>query len=171
MDFFDDLLTLEDAAYNRGVTEAEGEINKQSQKDGKILGIQTGYQKFALIGAIRALIEELIIMCQNNINADISKDKNGKNRNYPKQLKNLTETLSIINNIFYPSNSKFIEVSNGEENVELYDRTARQVKTKTKTVCAQLGLLNVYNAIDESCQKITGQLPENQINGVSDDIW
>ncbi|ODV72434.1 ribosome biosynthesis protein LTO1, partial [Cyberlindnera jadinii NRRL Y-1542] len=56
---FDEVNTLEEQFYNEGFKEGQEASVKESLKEGKEYGLQTGFQRFLLVGQVTALVDHM----------------------------------------------------------------------------------------------------------------
>jgi hypothetical protein len=160
---FDSLLDLENQFYNNSYNNAYKTGESHTFRDGKQFGIQTGFQRFVLIGALKKLLE---LLKNNNNNSDNYSDR---------QLKSIDDLLNLLNSFYNNNNNNnnnLINSTNNINDVNYYEKNIKLIKSKIKVLFSQLGYKSLYSDLDSSCIKITGIIPVTQLN-ISDenDIW
>lgn len=167
----DSVLNLEDHFYEESFKEALKKGENHSNRDGKLFGIQTGFQRFILIGALNKINQLIHQTLDQSIELQNLKIKTKLNTE--KIIKSLNEIQKIINQ-FYSSdnnNNKLIETSNIPQDVNLYEKNIKLIRSKIKSLYSQLGYKTLYPEIEKSCRSIAGDIPDTQINGVQEDMW
>lgn len=157
---FDEVLDIEQQYYQKGFDEAFSVGEEHSYKDGKQFGIQTGFQRFILIGALKRVCGLLEQAVQN----DNNKESVGKH------IAALSDVLHNLNK-FYSENSKTISATNSAQDVELYEDLIKRIRSKAKVVFTKLGYKTLYPELENTCKLISGEVPSTQINSVEKDMW
>lgn len=166
---FDSLLDLESQFYNESFHGALKQGEHHTNRDGKQFGIQTGYQRFILIGALNKINKTLIQICESKKSSESTTTTQKKPLNYEKLEKSLTEIQKNIDSFY--SNDKLIKVSNVPEDVQFYEKNIKLIRSKIKSVYAQMGYKSLYPEIENACRSVAGDIPSTQINGDQQDIW
>lgn len=161
---FDSLLNLEESFYQESYDEAFKIGEEHSFRDGKLLGIQTGFQRFILIGALKKASN--LLMEINN--AKLSKENKDDNPKIEKYLSSLSNILSLINEFYKDS---LINVTNTPEDVDIYEKNIKTIRSKSKILFSQLGEKSFYPEIENNCKEIAGEIPTTQINSQEDNMW
>lgn len=157
---FDSVVDLEQQYYQKGFDEAFAVGQNHSLKDGKQFGIQTGFQRFILIGAIKKTFE-LINALPLSENDPVKLEKSKKS---------ISEMLDNINK-FYSENSEVIVTTNTTADVEVYEEIIKKIRSKAKIVYTKLGYKTLYPELENTCKLVSGEIPSTQINGVEKDMW
>lgn len=165
----DYVLNLEDQFYEESFKEALKKGENHSNRDGKQFGIQTGFQRFILIGAlnkVNILIEQTLD--QSN---ELSNSKNKTKLNTKKIIKSLNEIQKLINQFYSSDSDKLVKTSNIPTDVDLYEKNIKLIRSKIKSLYSQLGYKTLYPEIEKTCRITAGDIPDTQINGTQDDMW
>lgn len=162
---FDSLLNLEESFYQESYDEAFQTGHNHSFRDGKLLGIQTGFQRFILVAALKKASELLIGANEKNVNDDPKLEKH---------LSSLNNTLALINEFYKNEDgtlSDTINITNTPKDVALYEKNIKTIRSKTKILFSQIGEKSLYPEIDNFCKLTAGEVPTTQINGQEQDMW
>lgn len=169
---FDSLLGLEEEFYTDSYNSAFEKGSEHTQRDGKQFGIQTGFQRFILVGALKRVSEILISLKEENSDSGNNNDtevaidrRKGKTARLHKSLVEILKTLEK----FYSED--VIQVSNTPREVDFFEEQMKKIKSKAKTVYSQLGYKSLYADIEKTCTKVAGNVPTTQINGEEQDMW
>lgn len=172
---FDSVLDLEDQFYSASYNDALREGQAHTLRDGKQFGIQTGFQRFILVGALRRINDILLeIISQKNSASDSTRE--GRPLNYERYLKSLSAIQQTIRQ-FYPESEDdtddgLIQVTNTPSDVEFYEKNIKLIRSKIKSVYAQIGYKSLYPELESTCRKTAGDIPATQINGGDEqDMW
>lgn len=157
---FDVILNIEQQSYQKGFDEAFSVGEQHSYKDGKQFGIQTGFQRFVLIGALKKTCELLEEALQNDGNIESN----------TKQMSAISDIVKNVN-IFYAENANFIHATNSSKDVELYESLIKKIRSKAKVAFTRLGYKSLYSELDTTCRIISGEIPSTQISSVEEDMW
>lgn len=110
----DDVLNLEEEYYNRGYEDGAEQSTKEQYLEGRAYGLQTGFQRFLIIGIFKGLLEHW----QNNIeNYDNSIQEILRNR-----LEDLNKNLTQI------------KMTNDEIEVGKYEKLLLKCKNKIRII-------------------------------------
>lgn len=137
----DDVLDLEKEYYEEGYTEGQERSVKDNRLEGKAYGLQTGFQRFLVVGYIRGLIEIW------------SKDDSKAVQNHLKQLKDLMSD---------------IPTTNGDKEVELYEQAIGKARNKVRVLGTITKTSEKVAKLDSLLKEIGGQL---QVSENVDDMW
>lgn len=162
---FDSILDPEAEFYKVSYDDALQKAEEHTKLDGKQFGIQTGFQRFVLIGALKRLNEILLRVAKNGNNTS-----NLKNEKFDKILKSLIEIEKNILN-FYSTDNNLINSSNSIEDVEFYEKSIKLIRSKIKYIYLQLGYKKLYPEIENSCNLISGDIPSTQLINNEQDMW
>lgn len=165
----DSVLNLEDRFYEESFKDALKKGENHSNRDGKLFGIQTGFQRFILIGSLNK-INQLIQQALDQ-STELPNSKIKTKLNTEKIIKSLNEIQKIINQFYSPDNNKLIKTSNIPTDVNLYEKNIKLIRSKLKSLYSQLGYKTLYPEIEKSCRIIAGDIPDTQINGIQEDMW
>lgn len=167
---FDSLLDLEDQFYSASYSNALREGEAHTARDGKQFGIQTGFQRFIMIGALKKANELLLEVARQNVTTKKDTPDRAKYEKYEKSLSAIQKT---IEQFYITSNgpSDLIQVSNTPEDVELFEKNIKLIRSKIKAVYAQMGYKSLYPDLENTCRITAGDIPTTQVNGDEKDMW
>lgn len=167
---FDALLDLENQFYSASYNDALREGEAHTARDGKQFGIQTGFQRFVLIGALKRANELLLEVARHTLATEEDTPNRAK---YEKHQKSLSAIQKSIEQFYAtpagPSN--LIQASNTPEDVELFEKNIKLIRSKIKAVYAQMGHKSLYPDLENSCKITAGDIPATQVNGDEKDMW
>ena len=158
---FDSLLNLEEDFYRQSYDDAFQIGQDHSTRDGKQFGIQTGFQRFILIGALKTTTERII--------AEKKSIKATDDIKLEKHLKTLNDILEVINS-FYSGTT--VKTTNTVDDVNDYERKIKTIRSKLKTLYAQLGEKSLFPELESLCKSTAREIPTTQINGGEEqNLW
>lgn len=169
-DLFEEALNLEQHYYNLGYQEGIDTPNSDANHDGRLLGVQTGFQKFLVLGATLEFTSDLILLAESHVTNNLSSDSQGKPRNYPRvlsQLQNLRDSLVSTFDI----REGTPHVDNSPESVDRYDRALSASRGKLIALSTQLGKQAQFAQLERACQVAAGKTPEAKITVDDGDLW
>lgn len=158
---FDSLLDLEGEFYKESYNDALREGSEHTKKDGKLLGIQTGFQRFVIIGTLKRINDIFLTHIESNDKIDPER--------LQKNLKSLNEIQSKIN-AFYEERSQIIKSTNSPADVEFYESNLKFIRSKLKIIYLQLGYKSLYSQLESGCQNITGEINATHLENEGD-MW
>lgn len=162
-DFMSEPLDFEQQCYEQGLREGEALVDPEAFRDGELMGIQTGFQHFMLLGAMLPFVDDLTDMCKEREGTDARK-------NYAR----ISDQLAALKNGLMDTfgvHSGAISVSNEPELVEKYNRTLKLARGKLITLATQLGVLDRFLELERIVKHSIGKTPENAIMGDDMDLW
>lgn len=142
----DSLLYLEEDFYKEGYKEGQEKGAWELYREGKQYGYQTGFQRFLIVGYIRALVERWKNECPQN----------EENKNIRKHLDNLEGTINSI--------LKF----NNEKDVREFEKKLSKSKNKIRMVAYMLKKREQVDKLDEYLNEIGGGV---QVSRNSEEMW
>lgn len=164
---FDDVLNIEEEYYQNGFNDALLKGSDHSKRDGKVFGIQTGFQRFILLGALKNMNE---IILQNNINnTNINNNTQINDLKLEKLLVSLKSIHQLILNFYNDSN--LIQTSNSIQDVNLFETNIKTIRSKLRTIYLQLGYKKLYTQMENICKILSGEIQESQIVNDQQDVW
>lgn len=137
----DGVLDLEEQYYENGFTEGQENSVRENHLEGKAYGLQTGFQRFLVVGYIQGLIEVW------------DKDKSKAVQNHLNQLKEL------VNDI--PN-------TNGDKEVEQYEQAISKARNKVRVLGTITKTSEKVARLDNILKEVGGQL---QVSENVDDMW
>lgn len=143
----DDLLSLEEQYYQDGYEYGKSEILKETYISGKMLGIQTGYQKLVQLGMVFAYLETLLENSEKKCD-DLTEEKCNGNKNAKKVKGKLNkEDFKVI---------ETEALNNEEDSIEKLEKLTK--KCKNWMLMNSSLLPTDRNSV---LAKIVGELPKN----------
>lgn len=137
----DGVLSLEEDLYNSGYKEGQEQSAKEQFLEGKIYGLQTGFQRFLVVGYIQGLIEEW------------------------KQI----ETKPVIAHVAQLEEiMKEISYTNGDEDVEKYEKAVTKARNKLRVVATITKTSLKVAKLDSLIKEVGGSL---QVSENLDEMW
>lgn len=137
----DDVLDIEDEFYAKGYKDGQDQSAREQFLEGKIYGLQTGFQRFLVIGYIQGLLEEWRQLEKPEISA---------------HLNQLAELI------------RSIPTSNGDKEVELYEKSVLKARNKVRVVAAITKTSEKVLILDNLIKEVGGSL---QVSENLDDMW
>jgi hypothetical protein len=84
-------------------------------------------------------------------------------------LKTLNDILEIINS-FYSGTT--VKTTNTVDDVNDYERKIKTIRSKLKTLYAQLGEKSLFPELESLCKSTAREIPTTQINGGEEqNLW
>lgn len=159
--FSDLLLEPEQQYYEEGFREGQAQSTVQPFHEGKQLGVQTGFQRFLILGALRKLVKFL----QEDIDAKRDGDMiviNGRHKDYRRTSKQLDQLANVLDCFFEEDR---LIVKNTDQEVADYSKLLKQGRAKARSLCVSLGYPTLYRRVEETCRQVSGDIP------ASTDTW
>lgn len=128
----DGALDLEENYYNEGFSEGHERSAKEQYLEGKAYGLQTGFQRFLIVGYIRGLLEEW-----NKLPAD------NKISSHLSQLKDLIEDIPL---------------SNGDEEVAQYEKVVSKARNKIRVIASLTHTSDKLSKLDDLIKLVGGSM-------------
>lgn len=127
----DGALNLENEFYERGYRDGQNQLTREQNLEGRIYGLQTGFQRFLVVGYIQGLIEEWVCLDQRNISTHLS------------QLKKLIDSIPL---------------TNGDLEVEQYEIAITKARNKVRVVANITRTNEKIAKLDTLIKEIGGSL-------------
>lgn len=137
----DGILDVEDEFYAQGYQEGQDQSIKEQFVEGKIYGLQTGFQRFLVIGYIRGLLEDW------------------KRLENPSISTHLDQLEKLVANI---------PTSNGDKEVEIYEKAVIKARNKVRVVATITKTNDKILNLDNLIKEVGGTL---QVSENLDDMW
>lgn len=137
----DDVLDLEEKFYEEGYTEGQERSVKDNYLEGKAYGLQTGFQRFLVVGYIQGLIELW------------EKDESKTVKNHLSQLKSLIEGISFTNE---------------DKDVENYEQAIGKARNKVRVIASITKTSEKVAKLDNLVKEVGGSL---QVFENADSMW
>lgn len=137
----DGVLDLENEFYEKGYKDGQHQIVREQNLEGRIYGLQTGFQRFLVVGYIQGLIDEWTKLEQKNIELHLS------------QLQKLVDS---------------IPKSNGDVEVEQYETAVNKARNKIRVVANITKTSDKIARLDDLIQEIGGNL---QVSENLNEMW
>lgn len=158
---FDSVVNLEENFYRDSYHNAHEIGFEHTKLDGKQFGIQTGFQRFVLLGALKKFTQLVDEELQNNDDLP--------NKISDKMLKSINEILKLSQGFY---SDGLIETSNTPADVESYEKQMKLIKSKAKILYSKLGYKSKFSDLESTCRSLSGDIPSTQINtGDENDMW
>ncbi|QOU19462.1 hypothetical protein BRETT_003609 [Brettanomyces bruxellensis] len=174
-DIFDSELLLrpEEHFYKKGYEEGKSQPTEDDHREGKELGIQTGFQRFIVVGALREIAEflheQILVARTANPTSDFI-ILNGRKKTYLRLQKQVSEVIQLLNS-FIDSKSGLVVASNSDEDVENFRKTFKQARAKIRSLCSITGYGKMYSEVEKNCLLVGKKIPVSDISGTTDDSW
>lgn len=158
-DLFDENLLLEPEShyYDEGYKEGVKESTQESLLEGKELGIQTGFQRFVIIGILKRLCMFLDLQIDSNHNEDII-TLNNRKKSYKRihhQLMQVRKSLDVL----FDKSSGLVSVVNSDSEVAKFDRLLRLSRAVIRSICSSLGYSDLYEDMENGCLVVGKKIP------------
>ncbi|SGZ48332.1 CIC11C00000005112 [Sungouiella intermedia] len=137
----DEALDVEENFYAEGYRDGKEQSAKEQFLEGKVYGLQTGFQRFLLIGYIQGLIEEW------------RKDERPGISNHLDQLEKLVSEVPL---------------TNGDAEVEIYEKAVLKARNKVRVIATITKTSNRVLGLDNLIKQVGGSL---QVSENLDDMW
>ncbi|QPG73768.1 hypothetical protein FOA43_001082 [Brettanomyces nanus] len=169
---FDDktLLEPEEVFYQQGFREGQSKVTKADHLEGKQLGIQTGFQRLLIVGALKQIVKFLQLQIDQKrdpVSSEIF--IHGKQRSYDKISRQLEEIRKMLN-VFFDGNER-LNVRNTSQEVDQFEKLVKRSRAKVRSLCSMFGYTDLYSQIESNCQIVGGQLPTADVKGADTDTW
>lgn len=128
----DGALDLEQELYSKGYKEGEDAATNEQYLEGKIYGLQTGFQRFLIVGYFDGLLHEWRLQ-----------DTDGQLKPQLDQLENL---LNKITN------------DNSNQSVAVYEKTMSAARNKVRVIASITKSTNKISALDSLVRDVGGAL-------------
>lgn len=139
----DDTLDFENDLYSKGYEEGVEAATNEQFLEGKIYGLQTGFQRFLIVGYIEGLLQEWRL--QNN-----------ENKQLQLQLDQLSKLLEGI------------QIGNSDHSVAMYEKAVLAARNKVRVIASLTKTTDKVAGIDRLMQEVGGTLAaEKQV----DEMW
>lgn len=137
----DGALDLEQEYYLRGYKDGQEQSAKEQFLEGKIYGLQTGFQRFLVVGYIQELIEEW-------------KQVEGKAvASHVARLEDMVRDIPL---------------TNGDEEVERYEKAVSRARNKIRVVATITKCSQKVAKLDDLIKEVGGSL---QVSENVDEMW
>lgn len=137
----DGVLDLENEFYEKGYKDGQRQITREQNLEGRIYGLQTGFQRFLVVGYIQGLIDEWAKLDQKNISLHLS------------QLQKLIDSIPM---------------SNGDVEVEQYETAVTKARNKVRVVANITKTNDKIARLDDLIKEIGGSL---QVSENLNEMW
>ncbi|KAF3986408.1 hypothetical protein FT663_04892 [Candidozyma haemuli var. vulneris] len=137
----DGVLDLEEKYYEEGYSEGQERSVKDNHLEGKAYGLQTGFQRFLVVGYIQGLIE----LWETNESTSV--------QNHLSQLKELI---------------KGIPFTNGDKEVEQYESAIGKARNKVRVLGTITKTSEKVAKLDNLLKEVGGSL---QVSENVDEMW
>lgn len=137
----EDVLLLEDEFYKKGYQEGQDESAREQYLEGKVYGLQTGFQRFLVIGYMRGLLDEW------------NQDSNKLTQTHLAQLEKYIGSISM---------------SNDDAAVQDYEKALTLARNKVRVISAITKSGDKVAKLDELIREVGGTL---QVSENVDDMW
>ncbi|OBA20214.1 DUF1715-domain-containing protein [Metschnikowia bicuspidata var. bicuspidata NRRL YB-4993] len=127
----DDVLNLEDGYYEKGFHEGHEHSAKEQFMEGKVYGLQTGFQRFLIVGYLHGLLEEW------------SQEKSPALAVHLKQLSTYLAAISM---------------SNDDQAVVQYEKSVTSARNKARVIAAITKTGEKLSALDALIKSVGGNL-------------
>ncbi len=167
------LLSPEQHFYNEGYKEGKAQSTEEDRKEGKELGIQTGFQRFILVGALRQMAEFLFEKIMAESTASPSSDViviNGRKKSRLRMQKQLSEVTKLLST-FVDAESGLVVASNSDADVESFRKIFKQARAKIRSLCSVTGYGRLYADVENSCLLVGKKIPVSDVSGTADESW
>ncbi|OWB59908.1 hypothetical protein B5S31_g338 [[Candida] boidinii] len=167
----DSVLNLEEKYYEDGFKEGQLAGKKNLLKEGKELGIQTGFQRFLLLGQFNSLVNKWLLTVEEHINTDgheTSKDIKGKERNWVKLKSQIESVRRLIHSII---ENDTVTLSNSSADVVLFENVLKQSRAKIRTLSSTMGDYNLYLQAEKLSEEVGKTIPTAPLTGAEEDMW
>ncbi|KAL7662677.1 Essential protein Yae1 N-terminal domain-containing protein [[Candida] zeylanoides] len=138
----DSLLDLEEEYYSQGLREGQARSTHTQYLEGKEYGYQTGYQRFLVVGYMRALAAEWS-----------ERPNSGSLATHLAQLRQMVAD---------------IPTSNDDAAVAQYEKAVTKARNKMRVVATLAGEGSRVQRLDELVREVGGEL---QVSENQDEMW
>lgn len=137
----DGALDIEDEFYAKGYRDGQEQSAREQFVEGKIFGLQTGFQRFLVVGYLQGLVGEW---------------KKLENASVASHLAQLEKLVSDI------------PTSNGDHEVELYEKAVLKARNKARVVATITKTSEKIAALDRLVKEVGGLL---QVSENVEEMW
>ncbi|CUM68521.1 uncharacterized protein PRCAT00006247001 [Priceomyces carsonii] len=141
----EEVLNLEEQSYQKGFEEGIAKGAQERYIEGKEYGLQTGFQRFLIVGYLKGLAE----YWEDNISSYDQKS-------LPSHISQLKELLNGV------------PTSNEEEDVADYDNKVKKARNKARLIANMVGDSQRVNNIDSLVREVGGTL---QVSENVEELW
>lgn len=138
----DGALDLEEDYYKKGYAEGHERSAKEQFLEGKAYGLQTGFQRFLIVGYLKGLLEKW-----QKLPAD---------EKLQAHLRQLDELLSSI------------PLTNGDSEVEQYEKAVFKARNKARLVATLTNTPASVSKLDDQLKEVGGSM---QVSENVDNMW
>ncbi|WPK23125.1 hypothetical protein PUMCH_000350 [Australozyma saopauloensis] len=138
----DTALEFENELYSQGYEEGKEAANNEQFLEGKIYGLQTGFQRFLIVGYMDGLLQEW--------------RKDGHSKNIESHLNQLQKLLDKISN------------GNSDQSVADYERALSAARNKVRVIASITKTTDKIAGLDKMVQEVGGTLA---VSSNPDDMW
>lgn len=137
----DAVLDLEDEFYAKGYEDGQQQSSKEQYVEGKIYGLQTGFQRFLVVGYIQGLLAGWRKIDSKSVQLHLD------------QLEKLVSDIPL---------------TNGDLDVEKYERAVVKARNKVRVVATLTKTGGSIANLDSLLKEVGGSL---QVSENVDDMW
>lgn len=137
----DGVLDLENEFYEKGYKDGQRQIVREQNLEGRIYGLQTGFQRFLVVGYIQGLIDDWSKLKQKSIELHLI------------QLQKLVDSIPM---------------NNGDAEVEQYEAAVNKARNKIRVVANITKTSDKITKLDQLIQEIGGNL---QVSENLNEMW
>lgn len=137
----DGVLDLEDEFYKKGFKDGQDQFAREQYLEGRAYGLQTGFQRFLIVGYIQGLIDEWTMLDKKNLAPHLS------------QLQELIDS---------------IPKTNGDAEVEQYEHAITKARNKVRVVANITRTSDRIAKLDDLIKEVGGSL---HVSENLDEMW
>lgn len=137
----DDVLNLEEEFYSKGYQEGQEKTASEQFLEGKVYGLQTGFQRFLVVGYIKGLVDEWEKLPEKAVQLHV------------KQLRSYVDDMSV---------------SNDDKAVEQYEKKVLLARNKVRVIANITKTSDKVAKLDSLIKEVTGSL---QVAENMDEMW
>lgn len=137
----DGVLDLEESFYEKGFHEGHEHSSKEQFFEGKIYGLQTGFQRFIVVGYLQGLLEEW------------SENETPLLKTHLEQLRKFLSDISA---------------SNDDQAVAQYEKSLTSARNKARVIAAVTKTTDKISRLDGLIKDVAGNL---QVSEDLNDMW
>lgn len=137
----DDVLNLEEEFYSKGYQEGQEKTASEQFLEGKVYGLQTGFQRFLVVGYIKGLVDEWEKLPEKAVQLHL------------KQLRSYVDDMSV---------------SNDDKAVEQYEKKVLLARNKVRVIANITKTSDKVAKLDSLIKEVTGSL---QVAENMDEMW
>ncbi len=137
--------------------------------EGEELGVQTGFQRFLVVGQLRGLVKIWLSRVEEFSDSKINNDKlKFRPRVNQKLLKSLQEIHMTLESLF---ENDLVRTTNSDTNVSEYEKILKKTTAKLLPISYTLGENEFYKSTFSFSKQIAGEIPTASMTGAESDIW